>query len=43
MGMQCGNMEVAGLLIYADCPGVNALCILTVSDHMLKDDHATTE
>jgi purine-nucleoside phosphorylase len=43
MGILCGEMETAGLYINAAYAGVNALSILTVIDHILKEEHATTE
>jgi purine-nucleoside phosphorylase len=43
MGLLCGDMETAGLYMNAAYGGVNALSILTVSDHIIKDEHTTTE
>jgi purine-nucleoside phosphorylase len=43
MGLLCGDMETAGLYINAAYAGVNALSIMTVSDHIVKDEHTTTE
>ncbi len=43
MGVLATEMESAGLFMNAARARKNALCILTVSDHMLKDQATTSE
>ncbi len=43
MGVLAVEMEAAGLLANAAAAGVDALAIFTVSDHVLKDEHASPE
>lgn len=41
MGILCAEMESAGLYLNAAQAGVNALCILTISDHIFKHEQTT--
>lgn len=41
MGVLCAEMESAGLYLNAARAGVNALCILTISDHIFKHEQTT--
>lgn len=41
MGILCAEMESAGLYMNAARAGVNALCILTISDHIFKHEQTT--
>jgi purine-nucleoside phosphorylase len=43
MGILCAEMESAGLYMNAAKAGVNALCILTISDHIFKHEQTTQE
>lgn len=43
MGILCAEMETAGLYMNAAHAGVNALTILTVSDHIFRHEQTTTE
>ncbi|WHY78436.1 purine-nucleoside phosphorylase [Neobacillus sp. WH10] len=43
MGILCAEMETAGLYMNAAHAGVNALTILTVSDHIFRQEKTTTE
>ena len=43
MGILCAEMEAAGLYMNAAQAGVNALCILTVSDHIFRSEQTTQE
>lgn len=43
MGILCAEMESAALYLNAAHAGVNALCILTISDHIFNQEHATQE
>jgi len=43
MGILCAEMETAGLYMNAAHAGVNALTILTVSDHIFRQEQTTTE
>ncbi|MDR7236888.1 purine-nucleoside phosphorylase [Neobacillus drentensis] len=43
MGILCVEMETAGLYMNAAYAGVNALTILTVSDHILRNEQTTPE
>ena len=43
MGILCVEMETAGLYMNAAYAGVNALTILTVSDHMIRNEQTTPE
>jgi len=43
MGILCAEMEAAGLYMNAAQAGVNALCILTVSDHIFRAEQTTQE
>lgn len=43
MGILCAEMESAGLYLNAAHAGVNALCILTISDHIFKEEKTTPE
>ena len=43
MGILVAEMEAAGLYMNAAHGGVNALCILTVSDLIFKDEQTTTK
>lgn len=43
MGILCAEMESAGLYLNAAHAGVNALCILTISDHIFKEEKTTQE
>ncbi|MGE7920632.1 purine-nucleoside phosphorylase, partial [Viridibacillus sp. NPDC093762] len=41
MGILCAEMESAALYMNAAQAGVNALCILTISDHIFKHEQTT--
>lgn len=41
MGVLCAEMESAALYMNAAQAGVNALCILTISDHIFKHEQTT--
>lgn len=43
MGVLCAEMEAAGLYMNAAHAGVNAMCILTVSDHIFRQEQTTQE
>ncbi|MEI0735849.1 purine-nucleoside phosphorylase [Paenibacillus sp. JTLBN-2024] len=43
MGILCAEMESAGLYLNAAYAGVNALCILTVSDHIFRHEFLSAE
>ncbi|WP_096272559.1 purine-nucleoside phosphorylase [Paucisalibacillus globulus] len=43
MGVLCAEMESAALYQNAARAGVNALCILTISDHIFKNEQTTQE
>lgn len=43
MGILCVEMETAGLYMNAAYAGVNALTILTVSDHIIRHEQTTSE
>jgi purine-nucleoside phosphorylase len=43
MGILCAEMESAGLYLNAAKAGVNALCILTISDHIFRHEQTTQE
>jgi purine-nucleoside phosphorylase len=43
MGILCAEMETSGLYINAAAAGVNALTILTVSDHIIRHEQTTPE
>ncbi len=43
MGILCAEMESAGLYLNAARAGVNALCILTISDHIFRHEQTTPE
>lgn len=43
MGVLAIEMEAAALYMNAAAAGKNALCICTVSDHLLKDEHLSSE
>lgn len=43
MGILCAEMETAGLYMNAAYAGVNALTILTVSDHIFRHEQTTQE
>lgn len=43
MGVLCAEMESAALYQNAARAGVNALCILTISDHIFKHEQTTQE
>lgn len=43
MGILCAEMESAGLYLNAARAGVNALCILTISDHIFRQEQTTQE
>lgn len=43
MGILCAEMESAGLYLNAAHAGVHALCILTVSDHIFRNEKTTQE
>lgn len=43
MGILCAEMESAGLYMNAARAGVNALCILTISDHIFRHEQTTQE
>lgn len=43
MGILCAEMETNGLYLNAAYAGVNALTIMTVSDHILKNEQTTQE
>jgi purine-nucleoside phosphorylase len=43
MGILCAEMESAGLYVNAVHAGVNALCILTISDHIFRKEQTTPE
>jgi len=43
MGILCAEMEAAGLYMNAAHAGVNAMCILTVSDHIFRQEQTTQE
>ncbi|KMY55837.1 purine-nucleoside phosphorylase [Bacillus sp. FJAT-27231] len=43
MGILCAEMESAGLYMNAAHAGVNALCILTISDHIFRHEQTTQE
>lgn len=43
MGILCAEMESAGLYMNAAQAGVNALCILTISDHIFRAEQTTQE
>jgi len=43
MGILCAEMESAGLYLNAAYAGVNALCILTVSDHIFRHEYLSAE
>ncbi|MDR7002903.1 purine-nucleoside phosphorylase [Neobacillus niacini] len=43
MGILCAEMETAGLYMNAAYAGVNALTILTVSDHIIRNEQTTPE
>lgn len=43
MGVLCAEMESAALYSNAARAGVNALCILTISDHIFRGEKATAE
>lgn len=43
MGILCAEMESAGLYMNASHAGVNALCILTISDHIFRQEQTTQE
>ncbi|WP_066304614.1 purine-nucleoside phosphorylase [Bacillus sp. FJAT-29814] len=43
MGILCVEMETAGLYMNASYAGVNALTILTVSDHIIRNEQTTPE
>ncbi|MEH7333003.1 purine-nucleoside phosphorylase [Neobacillus drentensis] len=43
MGILCVEMETAGLYMNAAYAGVNALTILTVSDHIIRHEQTTPE
>lgn len=43
MGVLCVDMEAAGLYMNAARAGVNALCILTISDVIGSDKACTAE
>lgn len=43
MGILCAEMESAGLYLNAAKAGVNALCILTISDHIFRQEQTTQE
>jgi purine-nucleoside phosphorylase len=43
MGILCVEMETAGLYMNAAYAGVNALTILTVSDHILRNEQTSPE
>ncbi|HEY4553458.1 MAG TPA: purine-nucleoside phosphorylase [Bacillaceae bacterium] len=43
MGILCAEMESAALYMNAAHAGVNALCILTISDHIFRQEQTTQE
>lgn len=43
MGVLCIEMEAAALYLNAAQAGVNALCILTISDHIFRAEETTSE
>lgn len=43
MGILCAEMESAGLYMNAAHAGVNALCILTISDHIFRHESTSPE
>ncbi|TQS71868.1 purine-nucleoside phosphorylase [Ornithinibacillus gellani] len=43
MGILCAEMETNGLYLNAAAAGVNALTIMTVSDHILRNEQTTQE
>lgn len=43
MGILCAEMEAAGLYMNAAHAGVNAMCILTISDHIFRQEQITQE
>ncbi|MFS0654800.1 purine-nucleoside phosphorylase [Bacillus sp. 179-C3.3 HS] len=43
MGILCAEMESAGLYMNAAHAGVNALCILTISDHIFRHEQTSQE
>lgn len=43
MGVLCAEMESASLYLNAAHAGVNALCILTISDHIFRQEQTTQE
>ncbi|WNS46068.1 purine-nucleoside phosphorylase [Paenibacillus sp. MMS20-IR301] len=43
MGVACIEMESAALYLNAAHAGVNALCILTISDHVFRAEETTSE
>ncbi|ANF96687.1 purine-nucleoside phosphorylase [Paenibacillus bovis] len=43
MGILCAEMETAGLYMNAARAGVNALSILTISDHIFREEATTPE
>ncbi len=43
MGVLCVEMEAAVLYMNAARAGKNALCMLTMSDHIFRDEHLTAE
>lgn len=43
MGILCAEMETAGLYMNAAQAGVNALTILTISDHIFREEQTTQE
>lgn len=43
MGVLCVEMEAAALYMNAARAGKNALCMLTMSDHLFRDEHLSTQ
>jgi len=43
MGLLCAEMEATSLYLNASQGGAKALCILTISDHIFKDEKITQE
>lgn len=43
MGILCAEMESSALYLNAAQAGVNALCILTISDHIFRNEQTTQE
>ena len=43
MGILAAEMEAAGLYMNAAHAGVNALCMLPVSDHIFRNEQTTVE